>query len=335
MRTFLVFALSVLLTSCSMTSIKPLKINGVSFVASRDSINDSHIKPVINLHANYAALMPFGFIRNLEHPEVMYNSSRQWFGETNNGVKQYGTALKSKGIKVMVKPQIWVSKGEFTGFIKMNNETEWLQLETTYSKFILNYARIAETMHADIFCIGTELETFVDNRPDYWKQLIKDIRKLYSGKLTYAANWNEYDRTPFWNQLDYIGIDAYFPVSDEKTPSVETCKAGLVTYKTAVAKLSNKLQKPVLFTEFGYRSVDFSGKQPWRSDRSMTEVNLEAQKNTTQALFETFWGENWFAGGFLWKWHHNYEKAGGKNNARFTPQNKPAEALIKEMYATY
>ncbi|WNH13475.1 glycoside hydrolase family 113 [Thalassobellus suaedae] len=335
MRIFLVFASCLLLASCSMTSIKPLKINGVSFVASRDSINNSHVNPIINIHANYAALMPFGFIKDLEHPEVRYNSNRQWFGETRVGVKQYVDVLKNKGIKVMVKPQIWVSRGQFTGFIKMNNDEEWLQLETTYSKFILEYARIAEDVHADIFCIGTELETFIDYRPDYWKQLIKEIRALYSGKLTYAANWNEYDRTPFWDQLDYIGIDAYFPVSDEKTPTVEVCKAGLIPYKEAVAKCSKTLKKPILFTEFGYRSVDFSGKEPWKSDRSMTDVNLEAQKNTTQALFETFWNENWFAGGFLWKWHHNNEKAGGENNSRFTPQNKPAEALIKDMYANY
>lgn len=335
MRFFLAFTMALLLTSCSMTSIKPLKINGVSFVASRDSINDSHIKPVININANYAALMPFGFIKDLEHPEVRYNSNRQWFGETRVGVKQYVDVLKNKGIKVMIKPQIWVWKGEFTGFIKMNNEAEWLQLESTYSKFILEYAHLAEEIHAEIFCIGTELETFIDSRPDYWKQLIKEIRKVYSGKLTYAANWNEYSRTPFWNQLDYVGIDAYFPVSKEKTPTVETCKTGLLKYKEAITTFSETLKKPILFTEFGYRSVDYSGKEPWRSDRSMTEVNLEAQKNTTQALFETFWNEDWFAGGFLWKWHHNYGKAGGENNSRFTPQNKPAEVLIKEMYSKY
>ena len=64
----------------------------------------------------------------------------------------------------------------------------------------------------------------------------------------------------------------------------------------------------------------------------MTQVNLQAQTNATKALFKTFWNEDWFAGGFIWKWYHNHENAGGENNSRFTPQNKPVEAIIKEQY---
>ena len=88
----------------------------------------------------------------------------------------------------------------------------------------------------------------------------------------------------------------------------------------------------MLFTEYGYRSVDFSGKEPWKSYKSMNQVNLEAQTNTTQALFEMFWDEPWFSGGFLWKWHHNHEHVGGEEDSQFTPQNKPAEHIVREVY---
>ena len=53
----------------------------------------------------------------------------------------------------------------------------------------------------------------------------------------------------------------------------------------------------------------------------MSVVNLEAQSNTMQVLFEEFWNEDWFAGGFLWKWFHNYNDAGGENDSQFTPQS--------------
>jgi hypothetical protein len=318
-----------------MTSPKTEKINGVSFVASRDQINDTHIKPVTNLHANYASIMPFGFIRELAHPEIVFNTDRQWFGETRIGAKQYIESLNKHHIKIMVKPQIWVWRGEFTGGIKMTSEEDWKLLEDSYSKFILEYAELAQELHAELFCIGTELESFIDNRPEYWKQLIVDVRKIYKGKLTYAANWNEYDRTPFWDDLDYIGIDAYFPVSDEKTPTLETCRNGWRKYKPVIKAFSEANKKPILFTEYGYRSVDFSGKEPWQSDRAMTVVNLEAQSNTMQVLFEEFWNEDWFAGGFLWKWFHDYNGAGGEADNQFTPQNKPAEAIIKSQYFKY
>lgn len=329
---FLIVFLFVAIQCCTSQS---KKINGLSFVAHRSPINNTHIAPVVNVNANYAAIMPFGFIRDLGHPEIVFNTDRQWYGETKSGAKQYAEKLVKKNIKIMLKPQIWVWRGEFTGYIEMKNEPDWVTLENTYTKFILEYAELAENIKADIFCIGTELEKFIENRPDYWFDLIKEIKHIYKGKLTYAANWDEFKRTPFWNELDFIGVDAYFPVSENKTPTVTECLQGWEIHKKVVQGISSTYDKPILFTEFGYRSVDYSGKEPWRSDRSMSQVNLEAQTNTTQALFETFWDEDWFAGGFLWKWHHNYEQAGGKENTRFTPQNKPVEALIKNHYEAY
>jgi len=332
MRIIFLLCFGFLLHSCAMTSIKSEKINGVSFVASRDSINQKHIDPIIHLNANYAAIMPFGFIRDLQHPEVIFNSDRQWFGETKTGVRQYIEVLKKQHIKTMMKPQIWVWRGEFTGFINMKTEEEWLQLEQTYSNFILEYAQVAEDTHTDLFCIGTELETFIAKRPEFWNQLIAKIKKTYKGKLTYAANWNEYTKTPFWDQLDYIGIDAYFPLSEQQTPTVQDCKDGWKRYKTEIKAYSDQFQKPILFTEYGYRSIDFAAKEPWQSDRDKSNVNMEAQLNATHALFDEFWNEDWFAGGFIWKWHHEYQEVGGENDNQFTPQNKPVEALVRKYY---
>ncbi len=326
---FLIFCLQ-LQVSCKGQGPK---VNGVSFVASRDTILEKHVTPVVNVNANYAAIMPFGFIRDSKQPEVIYNSNRQWYGESKAGSQQYIEALKKRQLKIMLKPQIWISRGEFTGFLKMTTESEWKILEDSYSEFILEFAQLAQETQTDIFCIGTELEQFVVNRPDYWNQLIVKIKAIYKGKLTYAANWDEFKRTPFWDQLDFIGVDAYFPVSDSQTPTMAECMQGWISHKKTIRDVSSTHGKPILFTEFGYRSVDFSAKEPWKSDRSMTTVNLEAQKNATQAIFETFWDEDWFAGGFIWKWHHNYESAGGASNTMFTPQNKPVESVLRRYYS--
>jgi hypothetical protein len=318
--------------SCSAQSEK---INGVSFVASNTKIAQHHVAPLVNLNANYAAIMPFGYLKSLDSPSIIYNTSRQWYGESVEGAKYYIKIAQSAKIKIMLKPQIWIWGGAFTGHIKMTTEADWNALENSYSKFILEYAKLAEDLNVELFCIGTELEQFTAYRPQYWAGLIKAIRQVYKGKLTYAANWDEFKRTDFWADLDYIGIDAYFPINDAKTPSVEACISGWQPHKTVISNLSKGLNKPVLFTEFGYRSVDYTAKAPWRSDRAMNTVNLQAQENATQALFEVFWDEPWFKGGFIWKWFHNHATAGGHNNSRYTPQNKPVEAYIKEQFTLY
>ncbi len=325
------FLFTVLLVSFSML-VSAQKINGVSLVASRDSITSLHVNSVIDVNANYVALMPFGFIKELSSPEIRFNSKRQWFGEREQGIRQYAKELQNKGIKFMIKPQIWVWRGQFTGHISMDSEIQWNILEDSYSSFILMYAAIAQETNAALFCIGTELEKFVISRPAYWNGLIQEIKKVYKGKLTYAANWDEFKRVPFWRELDCIGIDAYFPVTDKKTPTIEEFEAGWRPHKIEIQKIQNKFNKPILFTEYGYRSIDFTGKEPWDSKRITGSINLLAQKNGLQAIHNQFWKEDWFLGGFIWKWFHKHTEVGGENNNRFTPQNKPAEVLLRSLY---
>ena len=317
------------LNSCAQ---KEVKINGISFVASRDTLVQNHVNPILSLNSNYTAIMPFGFIKNLEHPELIFNSNSQWFGETNSGVKQYIHKLKKNNLKIMLKPQIWIWHGEFTGNLKMNSEEDWKLLEDSYQIFILSFARLAMETQVDLFCLGTELDQFIVHRPEFWTQLILEVKNIYKGKLTYAANWDEYKRVPFWIQLDYIGVDGYFPVSESKTPPINEIKAGWSQWKNEMKTLSDSVNKKILFTEFGYRSVDFSGKEPWNSDQTLKGVNLKAQSNLFNVIFEELWNEEWFAGGYLWKWFIDHERVGGFDNHMFTPQNKPAESIIRANY---
>ena len=313
----------------------PSKINGISFVGSRDRALQKHVDEVLKINANHAAVMPFGFIRDLNSPEIIFDTQRQWYGETRDGAKQYIDLLTSNGLQIMLKPQIWIWRGEFTGGLEMSSEEDWRKLESSYESFILTYAQLAEETNVDILCIGTELEKFVASRPDYWCNLIQKIRDIYKGKLTYAANWDEYKRTPFWDLLDYIGIDAYFPLSEQRSPSVEELKRGWQLWKERIATMSRDFRKPVLFTEFGYRSMDYTAKKPWLVDRGEQKVNLQAQANAKIAIFEEFWAEEWFAGGYLWKWFIHHSRAGGSEDNRFTPQNKPAQKIIESFYKSH
>ena len=326
----LLFLLLIILNFSCKSQTK--KIKGINFVASRDSISNKHITPVLKAQSNYVALMPFGFIKKISSPKIVYNTNKQWFGETKSGLLQYAKKFQKEKVSIMVKPHIWVWRGEFTGNIKMDSEENWRILEESYTQFILTYAKAAENLNADIFCIGTELEQFVANRPIYWQKIIKEIRKIYKGKLTYAANWDEFKRVTFWKDLDFIGIDAYFPLSNKKSPTIAEYELGWKLHKSEILKVQKQFNKPVIFTEFGYRSVDFNGKKPWDSKRVEGGINLEAQANALQAIYNQFWNEEWFSGGFLWKWFHKHDEVGGEKNNRFTPQNKPAEELIRKLY---
>ena len=322
--------LTILLIFLTNTMFSQEKINGISFVASNRVVNSSCAKPVIKINANYVTLMPFAFQKSISSTDIIYNDSRQWWGERKIGVQQTAELFHKQHLKIMIKPQVWIPDG-FTGQVKMNSEQDWVLLENNYEKFIIDYAQLAQTTNCEIFCIGTELNNFVISRPSFWKLLIKKIRNIYSGKITYAENWDTFEEVPFLDEIDFIGIDAYFPLSNEKTPDIKSLIKAWKPYKTKIKNLSEKFNKKIVFTEFGYQSKDFTAQEPWNHSKK-SDVNLVAQQNALAVILANFWKEKWFAGGFLWKWYDNHEDVGGIYDTDYTVQNKPAELMIAKFY---
>ena len=198
---------------------------GVSFVNPSRPVDASAFDPIAQLNANWTSIIPFGFIRN-GHSKVEYNIPWQWWGERDEGVIALTQFAHNKNIKIMIKPQVWLLNGAFTGDFSLSSETEWQDLENTYYNYILHFANLADSIGAEAFCIGTEFKTFIANRPAFWGRLIDSVRVHYHGEITYAGNWDSYKTFPHWVKLDFIGIDAYFPVSDSETPTVDECILG-------------------------------------------------------------------------------------------------------------
>lgn len=325
------FSFVVFFFAFAMAALHGQKINGISFVGTADKCTDEHFEPVQDVDANYIALMPFAYGKmgnsNLKYDQLNW----QWWGESYEGVRKTAILAEEKGINTMIKPQIWFDWGTYTGDYKLENEEDWLAFEKSYADYILQYAELSEELNLPILCIGTELTEFAIQRESFWRNLIAEARKRFKGKLTYAANWDAYDRIPFWDDLDYIGIDAYFPLSDAKTPEVEQIQKGWDAHIKSIQKLQKRAGIPVLFTEWGYRSVDHNSEEPWNYDIK-GKVNLEAQKNAIEGTFNRVWLEDWFAGGFIWKWFPNHSRSGGTSDNQFTPQNKPAQGVIKEWF---
>lgn len=308
------------------------KMNGMSMVAINDVIDSSNILPLKTLNANWAAVIPFAFMPSHTSPQLSFDLDWQWKGERIEGVRNYIQELHAQNIAVMIKPQIWIGHGTYTGKIFMETEKDWLELESNYQKYILAFAQLANEEGAEILCIGTELKFFAQDRPQFWRELISDLRKVYSGKLTYAGNWDDFDNVQFWNDLDYIGVDAYFPIATGENSTVKELVEGWTPHKNLMDSISNQNGKPILFTEYGYRSISGCAIKPWDySDEGKQDE--KAQCLALEAFYEMFWSDENYSGGFLWKWYPDHAKAGGAQDKMFTVQNKRAEKTVKEAYS--
>ena len=334
-----IFLLVVALLSCQ--SAPPFryagpKLEGVNLVAPPERPDSAALTPVRMMGANWVAIVPYGFNRKGDNrfyfSENLPKEGRkygQWWGETPAGVAETVRMARVQGLKTMLKPHVWMQGGSHLD-LEFTTEADWQTFEHDYSQYVLYFAKVADSLNVDLYCITTELDRFAMARPAFWSSLIGQVRQIYRGKLTYAANWDRYEEIPFWSQLDYIGVDAYFPLSNAREPSVRDMARGWKPHLKPLEKLSTQYQKPILFTEFGYRSCDHTARRPWESETDCVP-NETAQTNAYAALTEAVWPQPWFAGGFAWKWFMETDVR-HRERDRYSPQGKAAEKVLTKMW---
>lgn len=287
----------------------------------------------------HVTLVQFGWQAGHDRPEIRMHTDARWFSESDQGIRSLARQADSLGLKIILKPHLWMGRnnggGQTRADIGFETEDAWAQWEAQYHAFMMHYAYLAQDVGAAMLVVGTELATAARARPAFWRGLIADVRAVYGGALTYAANWwEEYEDVAFWDALDYIGVQGYFELSKADDPSLAMLREGWKPYKETMRRLSERTGRPVLFTEIGYRNVPFAAAQPWRwparDDANTVQPDDALQARLYQAFFESLWHEPWFAGAILWKWHPD---AGERRRLDFSPQNKPAEQVIARWFS--
>jgi len=221
---------------------------------------------------------------------------------------------------------------------------------------------VARDTQADGFVVGAGLSAMTNDVSDRneWRAIIEQLRsgalmgdgKGYTGELTYAAQWDSIvqdtkdltDKPFFWDLLDSITIDAYFPVADGSAggnPTVAALQGGWVTRAFGglpkapvllVRALHEEYGKPVRFT-LGYLSQTGTAAFPEKGSadnrKSGGKTARAPQSRAVQAAFNV-WApiaaEGWFKGISWWEWPASGR--GGVNDDSFSFQGKTAEVEI-------
>ncbi len=235
---------------------------------------------------------------------------------------------RSQGFTVMLKLHVDPKDGTWRGQISPLDVNAWFE---SYQKRVLHYAKLAQSLGVELYCFGTELRSLSGQTfRKYWENMIFAVREVFTGALVYAANWDEFRTVSFWDLLDYVGIDAYFPLSYARTPSVEELLLAWDHWISQIESWQGWIGKSVIFTEVGYRSVDHAAREPWDWSRE-APYNPQAQANCYAAVFRAVLGKPWFAGLFFWNWKPD-PNAGGPGDLDYTPKNKPAEEVLTRFF---
>ncbi|MBZ0286928.1 MAG: hypothetical protein K8I30_04895, partial [Anaerolineae bacterium] len=227
------------------------------------------------------------------------------------------------GIKVMLKPHIDLANpADGRNNIAFgSDEVAWQAWFASYTTFITHYAKLAQDTGADYFVVGTELWG-TSSREAEWRGVIRSIKAVYDGPLTYAAlTYAEPWQMGWWDMMDSIGIDAYYLLTLTHQPTVEQMKLGLQPSALLLDLLAARWQKPILFTEVGYLSVDGTNRLPgvWQLDGV---TDHQEQADAYRAIFEVFSAKSWWKGAFWWSLDTNPEQ-GGLQDRGYSPHGKP------------
>jgi len=232
-------------------------------------------------------------------------------------------------MKVMLKPHVECRDGTWQG--RVNPSPAWF---STYQNFINFWADIAKNHNVELFCVGAELaNTTGGSWSDSWRNVIHNVRNHYTGPLTYGANPGEEENISWWNEVNYIGIDAYYPLTDENDPTPAQLKSAWGSRADVIESWRNSTwpNMQIIFTEIGYRSIDGTNKAPWYRPPPPYHIDLQEQADCYDALLSQCKSRPWWSGVFWWNWEVD-PNLGGPNDPRYTPHNKPAEAVLAHYY---
>lgn len=171
---------------------------------------------------------------------------------TDDCVARFAKEIKKRGLKLCLYPMLMVDtdkkpwRGHITG--TANKISNFFTKSDGYNNFIKHYVSLLKD-DIDAVIIGSEMKGLTSIYDEINKtypavnefcNLAGEIKQLVNDgtKITYAADWSEYhhnDRSEYnldklWanDNIDYIGIDAYFPLTESlaTTYDIDTIKNG-------------------------------------------------------------------------------------------------------------
>jgi len=260
------------------------------------------------------------------------------------------TELHNQHVNVMFKPMVDGADGSWRGTFTPTDVNAWF---TSFTAFITHYAQLAQDNNVELLCFGTEYVQLSKANPSNWNSVINAIRAIYKGPLAYAANatyaGDEFTAVVFWDQMDVLGLDAYFPLTDQDDPSVPQLVSAWSMNRNSENIVADVLNfaaahpsQPVLFSEIGYRSISGANVAPWDwSDPCPNPADLNnpancpvddaEQQNAYEAMFEV-WSQHSavMRGHFWWAWP--VPPPDIASDTDYNPRNKPAQTIVLQFW---
>ncbi len=285
----------------------------------------------VRLGANWISLTPFGRAWDLEATGVAHSFELP-LAENQRGLRAAIRQAHARGLRVLLVPHLWVESGGWRAEIDPKGEEGWRRFAESYRSFVMEWARLAARAGVDMLAVGVELRSWVttSHAPSFLP-ILRDVRNVYPGALTYAANWDDVEQTVIWGELDVIGINAFYPLTDQVGASDEQLHAGGLQVAEKVKTLARLWNKPVVFNEFGYTARPDPALRPWEWPDHMrgVRVDAEAQAAAYRGILRGMVETAELRGAFVWRLYSDPDDLSQEAEWGFSPRGRAAELPLR------
>ena len=293
-------------------------IRGMTIVAwSRDGYDNADLtmlREIRQTGATHLSILTTAYQSSLHAEAVRADSART---PSSASLRRLLSDARAAGLETTLKPHIDLDDNAWRAFIDPTDPRAWF---ASYRSWILPLAALADSAGCRQLVIGSELAGTIRHEEE-WRDLIREIRTIYHGDLVYASSWDEAFNVPFWDALDFVGVDYYFPVTTRSDPGRLDILAGWQPTLERLHMLERRAGRPVLLTEIGYRSIDGAGRAPWEY-ATTGEIDLAEQADLYWGMLEALSASGWISGLYVWNW--SADGGGGEHDDDYTPRGKPA-----------
>jgi hypothetical protein len=288
----------------------------------------------VRLGATWISLTPFGRAWDLKATGIDKTFELP-FAENQQGLLRAVRQAHARGLKVLLVPHLWVESGGWRGEFDPEGAEGWRSFAESYRGFVLEWARFATRARIDMFAVGVELRSWVTttHAPSF-VPIVRDVRAVYAGPLTYAANWDDVEQTVILGEIDVIGVNAFYPLTDKTQASdAELYRGGLEVGKKVKA-LAELWQKPVIFNEFGYTARPDPALRPWEWPDHMRDVKVDARAQAAayRGLLRGMLEAPELRGGFVWRLYADPDDLSQEAEWGFSPRGREAELALRSAY---
>ena len=289
------------------------------------------------LGSTWISLTPFARVHDLKSTGISLSFEAP-FADNRRAIVRAVRQAHARGLRVLIVPHLWVESGEWRGELDPGSDAAWQEWSQNYRAFLLTWAEVARDAAVDMLAVGVELRSWLTTaHARSFQPILRDVRRVYSGLLTYAGNWDDIEQTVILGDLDVIGLNAFFPLADKDGASFEELAQGGERVRARLAQMAELWQKPIFFNEFGYTTRPNPAIRPWEWPDAMNHVvpDQGAQAEAYRALLSAFVAEPWFAGFFVWRLYADPNDMSQEAEWGFSPRGKQAELVLRDAFAAH